>query len=206
MISCTPAGLRIGIITSTKLNSDWCAVVDNSAVWSSPISASTPPCLRGAGKVGVTEGIARAVDAGPFAVPDAENAVVFALAAQLGLLGPPKRGGGQVLVDRGLEQDVARGEMRHGTLKLVVEPAERGAAIAGDVARGVEAGPAVALVLHHRQAHQRLIAGDEHAALVQVEFVVERDVIERHRARPPGRQCAPAPSIPPGVRNHAQEI
>ena len=43
MISCTPAGLRIGIITSTKLNSDWCAVVDDSAVWSSPISASTPP-------------------------------------------------------------------------------------------------------------------------------------------------------------------
>ena len=43
MISCTPAGLRIGIITSTKLNSDWCAVVEDSAVWSSPISASTPP-------------------------------------------------------------------------------------------------------------------------------------------------------------------
>ena len=46
MISCTPAGLRIGIITSTKWNSDWCAVVEDSAVWSSPIRASTPPFLE----------------------------------------------------------------------------------------------------------------------------------------------------------------
>src|SRR6185312_15375370 len=41
-----PAGLRIGIITSTKWNSDWCAVVEDSAVWSSPISARTPPCFE----------------------------------------------------------------------------------------------------------------------------------------------------------------
>ena len=30
---------------STKLNSVWCALVDNSAVWSSPIITSTPPCF-----------------------------------------------------------------------------------------------------------------------------------------------------------------
>ena len=180
MISCTPAGLRIGIITSTKLNSDWCAVVEDSAVWSSPISASTPPNVRGAGEIGMAERVAGAVDARPLAVPDAEHAVVLALAAKLGLLRAPQRGGGEVLVDGGLEQRVARREVRSRALELVVEAAERRAAVAGDVARGVEAGALVALVLHQRQPHQRLIAGDEDAALGQVVFVVERDVIERH--------------------------
>jgi len=37
---------KIGIMTSTKWNSDWCAVVEDSAVWSSPIRASTPPCFE----------------------------------------------------------------------------------------------------------------------------------------------------------------
>ena len=138
--------------------------------------------LRGAGEIGVAEDVAGAVDARPLAVPDAEHAVVLALAAQLGLLRAPQRGGGEVLVDARAGTDVARGEMRRRALELVVEPAERRAAIAGDVARGVEAGAAVALVLHHRQPHQRLIAGDEHAALGQVVLVVERDVIERHSA------------------------
>jgi len=35
--------LGIGIIASTMANSLWCAVVDDSQVWSSPISAITPP-------------------------------------------------------------------------------------------------------------------------------------------------------------------
>ncbi len=30
-------------MTSMKWYSDWCAVVEDSAVWSSPMSASTPP-------------------------------------------------------------------------------------------------------------------------------------------------------------------
>ena len=70
--------------------------------------------------------------------------------------------------------------MLRRALELVVEAAERRAAVAGDIARGVQPGAAVALVLHQREPHQRLIAGDEHAALGQVVFVVERDVIERH--------------------------
>ena len=64
-------------------------------------------------------------------------------------------------------------EVRLGALELLVEAAERRAAIAGDVARGVEPGAAVALVLHQAEAHQRLVAGDEDAALGQVVFVVE---------------------------------
>ena len=64
--------------------------------------------LGGAGEIGVAEHVAGAVDAGPLAVPDGEHAVVLAFAAQLRLLGAPQRGGGELLVDAGLEQDVAR--------------------------------------------------------------------------------------------------
>ena len=148
MISCTPAGLRIGIITSTKWNSDWCAVVEDSAVWSSPISASTPPCFDGAGKIGVAEDVAGAVDARALAVPHAEHAIELAFAAQLGLLRAPQRGGGEFLVEAGLELDVGGGEQAAGAHQLLVEPAERRAAIAGDIAAGIEAGAAVALLLH----------------------------------------------------------
>ena len=158
--------------------------------------------FRGAGEIGVAEDVARAVDARPLAVPDAEHAVVLALAAQFGLLRAPQRGGGEVLVDGGLEQRVARGEVRRRALELVVEAAERRAAIAGDVARGVQAGALVALVLHQRQAHQRLIAGDEDAAFGQVVLVVEGDVIERHFAD----QCAPAGSGRPEGCEYEAEI
>ena len=68
--------------------------------------------LRGAGEIGVAEHVAGAVDARALAVPDAEHAVVLAFAAQLGLLRAPQRGGGEVLVDAGLEQDVVRVELR----------------------------------------------------------------------------------------------
>ena len=129
--------------------------------------------LRGAGEIGVAEHVAGAVDARPLAVPDAEHAVVPALAAQLRLLRAPQRGGGQVLVDPGLEQDVVLRERALGANELLVEPAERRAAVAGHIAGGVEAGAAVALLLHQAQAHQRLIAGDEDPAFGEVVFVVE---------------------------------
>ena len=64
--------------------------------------------LRGAGEVGVAEDVAGAVDARPFAVPHAEDAVVFALAAHLGLLRAPDRGRREILVEAGLEDDVVR--------------------------------------------------------------------------------------------------
>ena len=101
-----------------------------------------------AGEVGVAEHVAGAVDAGPLAVPDAEDAVVFALAAQLRLLRAPQRRCRQFLVDAGLEDDVVGVEQRRDPHELLVETAERRAAVAGDVAGGVEAGAAVALLLH----------------------------------------------------------
>src|SRR5215216_2004557 len=140
--------------------------------------------LGRSGEIGVAEHVAGAVDAGTLAVPDREYAVELALAAQFRSLGAPHRGGGEVLVEAGLERYVVGSQDLGGAHELLVEPAERGAAVAGNIASGIEAGAAVALLLHQRQAHQRLIAGHEDAALAEIVFVVERDVIERHGAWP----------------------
>ena len=96
--------------------------------------------LRGAGEIGVAEDVAGAVDARPFAVPEPEYAVELALSAQLRLLRAPDRGGGDILVDPGLEPDVVFVERALGANELQVEGAERRSAIAGHIARGIEAG------------------------------------------------------------------
>ncbi len=124
----------------------------------------------------MTEDVAGAVDARALAVPHAEDAIVFAFAAQLRLLRAPQRGGREVFVDAGLETDMRGVEEFLRALELLVEAAERRAAIAGDQARGIQPRTAVALALHKAQAHERLKAGDEHPALRQIVFVVERDV------------------------------
>ena len=133
--------------------------------------------MRGrAGEIGMAEDVARAVDARALAVPHPEYAVVFAFAAQLRLLRAPERGGSKVFIDAGLEADMRGVEEFLRALELLVEAAERRAAIAGDQPRGVQSRAAVALALHQAQTHQRLKAGDEHPALRQIVFIVERDV------------------------------
>ena len=77
--------------------------------------------LGGAGEIGVAEHVAGAVDARALAVPHAEYAIELALAAQLGLLSAPERGGGEFLVDAGLELDVGGGELAAGAHELLVE-------------------------------------------------------------------------------------
>ena len=44
-MSCTPAGLRIGISALVNSPSDPCGSVDERQAWSSAASASTPPCF-----------------------------------------------------------------------------------------------------------------------------------------------------------------
>ncbi len=147
-----------------------------------------------AGEIGMAEHVAGAVDARTLAVPEAEHAVVLAFLAQLRLLGAPQRGGGELLVDAGLEQDVGGTQLRLRAHELLVEPAQRRAPIAGDIAGGVEAGAAVTLLLHQAQAHQGLVAGDEDPGLRQIIFVVEADLSERHRRTCAGPESSrPAP-------------
>ena len=82
----------------------------------------------------------------------------------------------------GPDHDVVLVEKAPGGGQLLVEAAERRAAIAGDVARGVVAGREVALALQHRQPHQRLDAGQEDPAPLLGVLVVEADLGKRHDA------------------------
>ena len=61
---------------------------------------------RRSGQIGVAERVARPVDARALAVPHAEHAVIVGLVENRELLRSPQSGGGQVLVDPGLEMDV----------------------------------------------------------------------------------------------------
>ena len=86
--------------------------------------------------VGVAEDVAGAVDAGALAVPDAEDAVVLAVAAQLGLLRAPERGRGEVLVEAGIEDDVVLLQDVTATRIIAAfETGDRRAAIARDNSR-----------------------------------------------------------------------
>src|SRR5690606_28159279 len=85
--------------------------------------------LRGACEIGVAEDVAGAVDARSLAVPEGKDAVVPALAQQLGLLRAPAGGGGKLLVEARLKDDVGRLELGPGLPQLLVEAAERRAAI-----------------------------------------------------------------------------
>src|SRR5476649_1708251 len=132
--------------------------------------------LGGTGIVGVLEDVAAAVDAGALAVPDAENAVVFGAVIKMDLLGAPKGGRREVLVEAGLEFDVALLDELLGLPERLVEAAERGAAIAGDIAAGIEAGRQIPLPLHHRQPHQRL--GTSQVYPTALDYIL---VVQGHR-------------------------
>ena len=81
--------------------------------------------LGSAGEVGMAKHVAGAVDAGPLAVPEAEYPVELSLPAQLRLLRAPERGGGDILVDTGLEAHVVTIEMTLRAQELLVERTER---------------------------------------------------------------------------------
>jgi hypothetical protein len=133
--------------------------------------------LRGAGMAHVLEDVAAAIHAGRLAVPQRKHAVVVAVAGEVNLLRAPDRGGRELFVDAGQEADGVGGEVLFGLPEGFVDPAERGAPVAGDEACGAQAGGLVALALGDHQANQRLDA-------VQVDppggggvLVVERDVL-----------------------------
>ena len=130
--------------------------------------------------VAVADCVHAPVEARTLAVPHGEDAVVPAVAERRRLLGAPDRGRGQVLVDGRLEMDIGTGEKAVGGPQLLVDVVHRGAAVAGDVAGGVEARRAVADMLHHREAHQRLAAGDVNPSFPALVLVVQRNRRELH--------------------------
>ena len=138
--------------------------------------------LRGAGEIGVPEHVAGAVDAGALAVPHAEHPVETAFAAHFRLLGAPQCGRREILVEARGDDDVARGEELVGAQELLIDAAQRRAAVAGDVAAGIEPRLAVALMLHERRPDQRLGSRHEHPVDAEIVFVVDRDGVDRHGA------------------------
>ena len=133
---------------------------------------------RGAGGVGVLEHVATAVHARPLAIPHAEHAVVTRAGKQVDLLRAPDRGGGQVLVDAGLELDMVRLQVLGGLPHVLVHAAQRRPPVARHKAGGVEPGPRVAQALHHRQAHQRMDAAHPGTAGFKGVPVVQLDGFE----------------------------
>ncbi len=138
--------------------------------------------LGGAGVVGVAEDVARAVEARPLAVPDAEHAVVFAVTPELGLLRAPQRRRGEVFVEAGHEFDLVGLEDALGAQHRRLQRGDRRAAVARDVPGRVEPGSHIAGALRQHQAHDRLRAGQQLAGLIEGVFVVEADGMLWHVA------------------------
>src|ERR1700712_2537897 len=67
--------------------------------------------FRAASAVAVLEDVAAAVHARAFAVPHGKHAIVLGVLEQIGLLGAPDGGGGQVFIEAGVEGDVVSVEM-----------------------------------------------------------------------------------------------
>ena len=101
-------------------------------------------------------------------------------AAHFRLLRAPQRGSGEIFVEAGRQDDVARRQQFLGTHELLINAAERRAAIARDVAGGVEPGAAVAFMLHERRPDQRLGPRHEYAVDAEVVFVVDGNGVDRH--------------------------
>src|SRR5262249_9062026 len=178
---------------SIKAYSDWCAVVEDLQVWSSPASSSTPPCFEVPAKLPWRKTSPVRSTPGPLpyhmaktpsclASPNSWTCWVpqTAVAARSSLtpgwkticflLTTPRS-----LADPGLEGVVLPLGEGAGLPHCRVDPAERRPAIAGDEAGGVEPGRLVALALHHRQPDQRLGSGEEDPAAFERVFVVEAD-------------------------------
>src|SRR5436309_649842 len=120
--------------------------------------------LRRARGIAVAEYVAAAIHAGALAVPDADHAVMPCAGRQIELLRAPDRGGRKVFVHAGLELDVVLLEMFSRGEQLLVVAAERRTPVSADKTRGVEATSAVTPDLRHRQAYQRLDAGQKDVA------------------------------------------
>jgi hypothetical protein len=135
---------------------------------------------RGAGRIGVLQRVRRTVDAGAFAVPDAEHAIDLGAREQADLLATPDCRRGKVLIEPWDESDILRLQKRFRAPQRVVIHPERRAAIAGDETRSIEPGLAVAFALQHRKPDQRLDAGQIDTLGLDAIFVVEPDLQQRH--------------------------
>ena len=174
-------GSGSAIITSTKANSDWCATVEDSAVWSSPISASTPPCFEEPAMLAWRNTSPERSTPGPLPYQTPKTPSYLPSPRSSACCEPQSAVAASSSLRPGWKTMSFASKPLLGAPEVLVEAADRRAAIAGDEAGGVQPGAPVALALHQQHADDRLRAGDEDAVLRQVVFVVEGDVSQRSR-------------------------
>ncbi|KGR93135.1 hypothetical protein X948_5700 [Burkholderia pseudomallei MSHR5608] len=119
----------------------------------------------------MSECVARAVDAGPLAIPHAEDAIDLARRFGFDPLRPDHGRRREILVDAGNKANVMRGDQFARAPKLEVHPCERRSSVAGNISRRVQATAPVELPLGNQQANQRLSSVEEDAAAAARQIV-----------------------------------
>lgn len=110
------------------------------------------------------ERVARTIDARPLAVPHGKHALDLGTGIERDLLRAEHGSGAKILVHGGQELDPVLFELHLAAPHLHVERAQRRAAIARDETGGGQPCRPVAARLVEHDPHQRLRAGQEHAA------------------------------------------
>ena len=100
--------------------------------------------------------IARAINAGPLAVPNAENAIQTRARGQMHLLRTPDGGRGQILIQPRLKHHIMCAEPFRLPRQFTVKSAQRRTAIAGNETAGAETLCRIHFLPQHRQTHQRM--------------------------------------------------
>ncbi|KFB74326.1 MAG: hypothetical protein AW09_000382 [Candidatus Accumulibacter phosphatis] len=126
-----------------------------------------------AGRIGVPENVATAVDTRTLAVPHGEDSLVFGAGKEIELLGSPDGGGCKILIDRRLEDDALGLEMRASFPQRLIESSQRAATVARDKACGIQPGRFVAHALQHRQANEGLRTAQKDASRISRIAAVE---------------------------------
>ena len=128
----------------------------------------------------MANGVAGAVQTRRLAVPERKHAIDACAGEKTHLLRAPDGRGGQVLVDSRLKDHATSRQLLGATPKLPIEAADGGAAIARDVALGVEARTRIESPLIKRQPRQRMDAGQERHARFQRVAIIQRKFSFRH--------------------------
>jgi hypothetical protein len=132
--------------------------------------------------VAVLERVACAIHARALAVPHRKHTFDGAFRVRLDPLRAEHGRAAEFLVDRRQEANVARFEQFLRLPQLLVDHAERRAAIAADEAGGVHAASLVQCALHQHETHQRLRTGQENAAAGGGEVIGQLVIGEGGRA------------------------
>ena len=141
--SWTSPGKRIGMCRSTSVASLELGSVEDLACRVVADDGDDAAVARGPGEHGVADGVAGAVEPWRLAVPHADDAVVALVAERVDELAAHHRGGGELLVEPGTDDDR---QVRHGGRRgrrLLLERRDRRALVAGDERCRVQALPPV---------------------------------------------------------------